>query len=380
MQTRDAAPSSEVSARSHASGKRPEPLPQVEVARVLAMSAIFLFHLWSVVPDGVGEWARVALSRGHLGVVVFNMMTGLVLAWPHLGPTRRPLPAWGEFQRRRFLRIVPAYYLTLGVWVAIAAMAAWALAGDRRPPSAASVVAHVLFLHTLSPADFFSIVPAYWWLGLLAQLYFAFPLLLRVGRASGRWLAIVAAACWGGWLLVDAIARARPHSTIALVNYLGYYNLPYRLPEFAFGVGLARLLSSEQGSAAPRLAPATASILLPVCALLALLPRPDSAPLAHFAQVAGCAAVLVALLSLPLAARLGSTPVVRYLAAVSFGFYLMHQPILGYGSDLLTGMLAPRPRFWVLLASAGALTLALTAVLDRLAATVATRLDGTTRS
>src|SRR5882724_3704565 len=131
------------------------------------MAAIYLFHLWSVVPDGVGKgWAAVALSQGYLGVVVFNVITGLVLAWPHLGPARRPLPGWGEFLRRRFLRIVPAYYLALGLWTAIAALVARGGGGGSQAPSMASVVAHVLFVHTLSPAYFFAIVPAYWWLGL----------------------------------------------------------------------------------------------------------------------------------------------------------------------------------------------------------------------
>ena len=355
-------------------------LPHVEVARVLATGAIFLFHLWSVVPEGVGRWGSLALSHGHLGVVVFNMITGLVLAWPHVGPAGQPLPTWSGFMRRRFLRIVPAYYLALALWIAVAAIAAWALGGDRRPPSVVSVGAHVLFVHTLSPVHFFSIVPAYWWLGLLAQLSVVFPLLLRVLRSRGPWLILVCAASWGGWLVVDALARARPHSTIALVNYLGYYNLPYRLPEFAIGVAFAEVLARGDGDGSPRLTPAMTAILLPVAALVALLPRPDSAPVAHVGQVAGCVALFVALLALPLAARVGSTATVRYLSKASFGFYLLHQPILGYGSEFLAARMAPRPRCWMLLVGATALTLAATAVLDRLAARAAARLDGTARS
>lgn len=339
------------------------------------MGAIFLFHVWSVVPDGVGSArASLALQQGYLGVVVFNLITGLVLAWPHVGPARRPAPSWGEFLRRRFFRIVPAYYLALGLWVAIAALAAWLLGGGRSAPSPASVATHVLFLHTLSPTDFFGIVPAYWWLGLLAQLYVVFPLLLRFQRATGPWrgVAVVCAASWGGWLLLDASARARPHSAVALVNYLGYYNLPYRLPEFAIGAGLASLLSSEDGARAPRLPPATTAVLLGACALAVLLAASDRAPLAHARLVAACVAAFVVLLALPAAPRAGQGALVRRLAAASYGFYLLHQPILGYGSDVLAAVLAPRGRFWVLLAGGGCLAF----WLDRLAARAVARLAG----
>ena len=145
---------------AHAPDGRAATLPEVDVARVLATGAIFFFHLWSVVPDGVvSPSANLALRHGYLGVVVFDVITGLVLAWPHVGPARRPLLGWGAFLHRRFLRIVPAYYLALGLWVAVAALAALLRIGDGRAPSVASVVTHGLFLHTLSPTDFFGVVP-----------------------------------------------------------------------------------------------------------------------------------------------------------------------------------------------------------------------------
>jgi peptidoglycan/LPS O-acetylase OafA/YrhL len=346
-------------------------VPQVETARVLALAAIFLFHLWSVVPDGVRSgWAAVALSQGYLGVVVFNVITGLVLAWPHLGPARRPIPGLGEFLRRRFLRIVPAYWLALGLWAVVAAV------GARQPPSPRSVVAHLLFLHTLSPAEFFTIVPAYWWLGLLAELYLAFLLVLRFQQAIGPWrgAAVVCAVSWGGWLVVDAVAR--PGSTIALLNYMAYFNLPYRLPEFAIGIGIASSLRSGMDGEPPRLPPTACGALLAVAALLTVVPAalPDRAPLTHVRLVAGCVAAFVALLALPAVPRAGRDALVRRLAAASYSFYLLHQPILGYGADLLGPRLGPRVTFWVLLLAAGLLTIQLARALDRVASAVGARL------
>jgi peptidoglycan/LPS O-acetylase OafA/YrhL len=345
--------------------RRATPVPQVETARVLAMAAIFLFHLWSVVPEGAGTgWASVALSQGHLGVVVFNVITGLVLAWPHLGPGRRPIPELGAFLRRRFLRIVPAYWLALGLWAGVAALV-------DEPPAARSVVTHLLFVHTLSPAEFFTIVPAYWWLGLLAELYLAFPLVLRFQQAVGPWrgAAVVCAACWGGWLVADALAR--PGSTAALLNYMGYFNLPYRLPEFALGIGLASSLRTGAGGGPPRLAAGACAALLAASALLMAIPAalPGSAPLVHVRLVAGCVALFVALLALPMQRAEGR---IARLAAASYSFYLLHQPILGYGLTLLRRV-GPHVAFWLLLVGAGVLTFRLARRLDHVVSALAAR-------
>jgi len=347
-------------------------LPQIEVARVVAMAAIYLFHLWSVLPEGAGGgWLGAASGQGYLGVVVFNVITGLVLAWPHLGPERRPIPGWRDFLRRRFLRIVPAYYLALALWAAIATVV------GGQVTSIASVVTHLLFVHTLSPAEFFTIVPAYWWLGLLAELYLAFLLVLRFHRAIGPWrgVAVVCTASWGGWLVLDALAR--PGSSFALVNYMAYYNLPYRLPEFSIGIGLASSLRSGVEGRQPGLAPAAVAGVVGSCiALIAVAAAlPDLAPLVHVRLVASCVATFVAFLALPLVAHAGRKALVGRLAAASYGFYLVHQPILGYGADLLAPALGPRAAYWLLLIGAGVVAFQLSRVLDRLASAVLARLD-----
>src|SRR4029434_8596940 len=166
------------------------------------MTCIFLFHLWSVVPLAAnsGTFGLVlmrVLHSGHLGVVVFNIITGFVLALPHLGPARRPALTYGDFLRRRFLRICPQYYLALLLWTTIMLLTA------HEPSSAVvlSFVAHAFFVHTLHPTTLFGIVPAYWWLGLLVQFYLLFPLVLRLFQRLGpkRSGLVLCGICWIGW-------------------------------------------------------------------------------------------------------------------------------------------------------------------------------------
>jgi len=341
------------------------------------MGAIFLFHLWSAVPDGVAAaWAGRALAQGFLGVVVFNVVTGLVLAWPHLGPAGRPLPSWAAFVRRRALRIVPAYYLALALWVTVAALLG--ARSGQSPPGTAGVVSHLLFVHALLPGQFFSIVPAYWWLGLLAEFSVVFVFLLRFQRARGPWrgAALVCAASWGGWLVVDVLASRRPGSTIALVNYMAYYNVPYRLPELAIGVALAGSLGRGPAGRGPVLPPRTFLALLVACAaVIAVTARlPELPPLVHARLVAACVAVVATLLALPAAARIGASGSVGRLAAASYGFYLLHQPLIGYGADVAGPVLGPRGTFWVVLATAAVVAFALSLVLDRLASSAVARM------
>src|SRR4029453_15190062 len=138
-------------------------LPQLEVLRVVAMTWIFLFHLWSVVPLAAngGTFGLVlmgVLHSGHLGCVVFNKSAGCVLALPPLGQARRPALPCGDFLRRRFLRICPQYYLALLLWTTMMLLTAH----ERSSAVVLSFVTHAFFVHTMHPATLFGIVPAYW--------------------------------------------------------------------------------------------------------------------------------------------------------------------------------------------------------------------------
>ena len=68
---------------------------QIESIRVLAMFAIFFYHVWTVLPDGgaqnpFGPILGDIMSQGYLGVVVFNAITGFVLTLPHANPGGKP--------------------------------------------------------------------------------------------------------------------------------------------------------------------------------------------------------------------------------------------------------------------------------------------------
>lgn len=357
-------------------------LPQIEALRALAMIGVFLFHLWSVVPLDADSGAfGLALGRvlsfGYLGVVVFNIVTGFVLALPHLGPEHRPVLAYGEFLRRRFLRICPHYYLALLLWTVTAMLVAREHSGSLT----LSFVAHTLFVHTLHPTTFFGIVPAYWWLGLLAQFYLLFPLVLWLFRrlGPGRAGLVLCGVCWVGWGLVAWFAALRPGSAWAMANYLLYFNLPARLPEFAIGMWLA---AAWNPGPSPRRTPlATSFSAFALGALLFVILGGELLPLAemplwHIYLVAWCLVGVVALFVWSPIARLGSSRFITSVAAASYSIYLMHQPLLGYADEWLEGRLGLLTELGLLLVGAGAVSFGLARGLDGLAARILSTAEG----
>lgn len=325
---------------------------QIESIRVLAMAGIFFYHLWTVLPEGgaqnpFGPILGDVLSQGYLGVVVFNAITGFVLTLPHADPGGKPALPFFAFFRRRFGRIVPQYYLSLALWAVVALVAgAMPLAA-----LAACVAEKIFFVQTFDPARFFCLEPALWWMGLLAQFYLCFPLLLRLFRACGprRATVVCLGGGWGLWLLLSLWAKV--NATAALFDYMLYFNLPYRLPEFALGMAFAFVWKARAAEDGPGVDPVTGvpsswrlgfAALAYFCLPLAVLFKNAlPMPFAHILLTGACVGVAGSLFSWPRLAVWGAKPLVAAAAAASYSFYLLHQPILGYGADALRNHLPP---------------------------------------
>jgi len=352
-------------------------IAQIELLRAVAMGGIFAFHLWSVDPQVnhsglAGRIMGTAASYGYLGVMIFNFITGFVLALPHLGPQHKQSLPYRHFLRRRFFRICPKYYIALSVWTLVLLFSARQNAKNLL----LSYLAHLTFLHSIFPSTLFSIVPAFWWLGLLAQFYLVFPLILagfiRIGPARACFLTCL--ACWGSWIILDHFSH--PGNSWALINYMIYYNLPARLPEFAMGMWLAaawrRETDSEtEGVSRSKLTPAYLAFFS--LALLFALSGSTflslkELPLRHIHLVSWCLAGTVALLLPELSTKAGQIPVVVKIAVASYSIYLLHQPLLGYADRLVGASLHPMTEFFLLSFVIGSISFALALALDKLVA------------
>ncbi len=175
-------------------------LPAIDGLRAMAMLMVFAVHAWGF-SNSPTLLCAVAGKRVNLlaplasfdaGVDLFMVLSGFCLFWP-LCKSEQTLAAWDfrEFYRRRIHRIVPPYYAAIiyATVLPVALVAAFKLAhtpAKWQPLSPLwDYAAHLLFLHTLFPASYHSINIAFWSLGLEAQFYLVFPLVVFGFRRFG---------------------------------------------------------------------------------------------------------------------------------------------------------------------------------------------------
>lgn len=92
--------------------------PLLDTLRAVGALAVFTTHaaFWAGAYIGNGIWGTL-LSRLDVGVAVFFVLSGFLLARPHLARAAvgRPAPEVGRYYWKRFLRIAPLYVVTVAL-------------------------------------------------------------------------------------------------------------------------------------------------------------------------------------------------------------------------------------------------------------------------
>jgi len=315
------------------SGKR-SPIPQLDTIRVVAMLGIFLHHLWkTVIPSPQGLAQNIldpVFDSASDGVILFNIISGFLIALPYLGAERRPFSGYPAFLRKRFLRILPPYYIALLCFTAANILHF----GYHVPAAMDLLLQHVLFVNSLNYSNMLTNFSHFWYLGQLAQFYLLFPFILPIFQRIGPMMAAVSlcALCWGGWLLVGV--PQIPESYPSFAENLMHFNLPGRLPEFAVGMWLASIWDPSAGSRYRRIFDTGFSVFSGAMVLYlvvgaAFLSAMNIAFL-HVYHVALSLVLFLFLLMWAPAQKAGKTFLVRNIAAHSYSIYIVHHPIFSY--------------------------------------------------
>lgn len=311
-------------------------IPQLETIRALAMIGIFSHHLWKTVivsPRGPLERVLdVLFSSASDGVIVFNIISGFLLASPYFGATVHPFAGYRAFLRKRALRIVPPYYLALLLFTGANMLrfdVSWSDALH-------TLMEHLLFINSLNYFNMYLNFSHFWYIGLLAQFYLLFPIFLWLFKKYGgaTTALFLIAVCWGSWILLARLFPADPALPPGTVENLMHFNLPGRLPEFVIGMWLATLRPhSERSSRSIFKEPffwfigAMVVIFIGGVSLsLATLPL----PLVHIVHVALTTLLYLICFVRPLIASAGEMPVVKDVAKHSYALYIVHYPLFSY--------------------------------------------------
>ncbi|MFF3656840.1 acyltransferase family protein [Streptomyces olivochromogenes] len=292
--------------------------------RGLAALYVLLFHCWLLTMPGFPENSGPAwlgwLMYGRLAVVFFLVLSGFSLA---ISPARNGWQLGGvsRFLRRRAWRILPPYWAALALSLAVA----WFVvpASHFGPPTGTSILVYGFVVQDIFTAP----TPngAFWSIGVEAELYLVFPLLLLVRRRLGA-VVLVASVT----LLVIARGLLAPNaSPVEGVNWL----TPNLAPVFVAGlVGAGIVVAPEKIRRLPWhwLAAVAA---LPVVALVVI--KGSVWTVDHYfwidLAVAPAMTMMIAAVATGRPAvlmRLLATRPMRGLGDFSYSLYLVHLPIV----------------------------------------------------
>jgi peptidoglycan/LPS O-acetylase OafA/YrhL len=318
-----------VSDAARAPRAREAHLPALDGLRGLAVAAVFLFHC------GV-PW----MAGGFLGVSTFFTLSGfLITALLRAEWQARGRIDLGRFWERRVRRLVPAGLLVVA---AVLVLAPWLADGGQRRTLPADARAALFYWanwhYAAAPASYADLFEApslllhTWSLGVEAQFYLVFPLLVAL---AARWRGRV-----GVGLAVSTLGLASALATVWAARGPDpfdrvYYGTDTRALELLVGAVVA-LLPARLG---PR-ADGTVRTGVVVAGTLALAgqvalwttttmaaPWVTRGGLGTYAI--GSALVVLAALEprSPVRALLSWAPL-RRLGEISYGFYLLHWPIV----------------------------------------------------
>ena len=206
--------------------------------RGLAALYVVLFHCWLYAfpgyPDSSAPRVLDVLMFGRIAVVFFLVLSGFSLA---ISPARHGWRSGGvaQFLRRRAWRILPPYWAALAMSLVISLFVV--PASHYGPPDGSSLLVYGLVLQDV----FFAPTPngAFWSIGVEAELYLLFPLILLVRR---RFSAAAAVACVTLPVIVRGLL-APGSNPVEGDNWLA----PHLAPVFVAGVvGAGIVVASER--------------------------------------------------------------------------------------------------------------------------------------
>ncbi|MFJ8657766.1 acyltransferase family protein [Streptomyces sp. NPDC093795] len=274
-------------------------------------------------PGANAAFMSAAGQLGSAGVGFFFILSGFVLTW-----SARSTDRTGSFYRRRFVKIVPLYYVT----GAAAALLLWDL-GIRWQ----DLLAYASFTQVWipNPEVNFSVLTPGWSLAVEAVFYLVFPLVIGRFRGLGRraaWTGL--ALCVAAAFLIPVLAYNLPAGTGGLVGapdaagfqtWFAYVFPLGRLCDFFAGMFAALLVTSGRF---PRVSLPWVLVSFVPCYYWATQSPwlfGQRAPL-----LISCVLLIVAAAQRDIAGRTSflSSSTMVLLGNVSFAFYLCHHLVL----------------------------------------------------
>lgn len=313
--------------------------PGIDLLRALAIVAVMLYHISS---HGIAMPAWV--EHGWMGVDLFFVLSGYLIGWQLLRAyAQGEAPQWRRFMLSRALRILPAYYAVLALYLLLPA--------GREGGALQPLWKYLTF--TLNFAADWRQGAAYshaWSLCVEEHFYLLLPLvawLLARRLTVARAIALAAGLIGGGMLLRGWLwqAQVAPHladdAGVAMLNFIGLiYNPTYaRLDGLLMGVCLAAVRAFRQAwwdalLRHGRTLLATGAIALAASTQIPLM-SPTGAIILFPLVALGCTMLLAGAISPVTWIGRQPLPGSKPLAMLAFSLYLTHKQVYAWLDALL---------------------------------------------
>jgi peptidoglycan/LPS O-acetylase OafA/YrhL len=178
--------------------------------RGIAAIAVVLYHLAKAVDraaasDWLPSWIRLVIDHGYLGVDLFFVLSGFVIAYS----TREgnyTLGYLGRFALRRSIRLDPPYWFTIIAEITVVALTLrFFTSAAPELPSIQQIAAHLIYAQNiLGQGD---ILPIFWTLCYEIQFYLAFVLMLVVWQRFGNGKPILPVLALAAFFVISLIVR-----------------------------------------------------------------------------------------------------------------------------------------------------------------------------
>lgn len=303
----------------------------IDALRGLAVFFVFVFHCFLELHHDDGPIAKIYSGQfnhlfphhlGVLGVQLFFVISGFCihlssLKWAKNHPTATKIELWSAYAQRRCWRILPLYLLVL--------ISLWLIDFSQQlnEYSYFDLFIHMSMLQSLVPGQKNLINPSFWSISVEVQLYILYPLLWYtiLKRRSTQVIILFIMLCFV-WKFIATV----------FWPFQWWINLPWRWGfEFLLGVAAAMTLERRWPGGWMLLIMSLAVSTLMLC--FRSVTETDVLSPLLFALIVGWAARG----KFPFAAQLAA------LGAISYEFYLVHQPVLMvinklFGLEFINGL------------------------------------------
>ena len=322
--------------------------PGLDLLRALAIIVVVIYHcgIFGFAPPG--NWHRF----GWIGVDLFFVLSGYLIGGQLIAPLARGQSIkLGRFFSRRALRIMPAYFVVLGIYFCLPSL--------REFPEISPLWKFLLSIQNINLRGGTAFSHA-WSLAIEDQFYLALPLILIV---ISRWpragLIIPFVVFLGGIALRAFLAWQNPGDDG--VSFHGfqlwiYYPTWTRLDPLVFGVVLAaiekfrpawwkRLTNCAVWLWLPALAVIVYGLYLGEGEILTVTACVWQFPLIAF----GMAALLVCVVSPRLPFGRVEIPGAAFFASIAYSVYLSHKLVIHQATQFCAGHNIALTSVWALL-------------------------------